>query len=77
MFFNVSLFFSLLRYMGDLLTMAHDLADRLLTAFDTHTGIPHPRINLLGGVPDDGSQESCTAGVGSLVLEMGNSNQVL
>ena len=60
------------RYMGDLLTLAHDLADRLLTAFDkTSTGLPHPRVNLKFGVPNNGILESCTAGVGSLILEFG------
>ena len=58
-------------YFGDLLTLAHDLADRLLLAFNTKNGIPHPRVNLLHGVPVDGIQETCTAGVGSLILEFG------
>ena len=58
-------------YMGDLLTLAHDLADRLLAAFVTKTGIPHPRVNLVHGVPPKGSKESCTAGAGSLILELG------
>ena len=58
-------------YMGDLLTLAHDLADRLLVAFATENGIPHPRVNLLHGVPEDGYKESCTAGIGSLILELG------
>ena len=58
-------------YMGDLLTLAHDLADRLLVAFATENGIPHPRVNLLHGVPEDGLKESCTAGIGSLILELG------
>ena len=42
-------------YMDDLLSLAHDLADRLLPAFDkTETGIPLPRVNLKTGVPEDG-----------------------
>lgn len=64
--------------MGDLLTLAHDLADRLLSAFSnpdgggaTATGLPHPRVNLVSGVPSDGYTTTCTAGAGSLVLEMG------
>ena len=58
--------------MGDLLTLAHDLADRLLTSFGgTATGLPHPRVNLASGVPGDGFTTTCTAGAGSLVLEMG------
>ena len=41
--------------MDDLLSLAHDLAERLLPAFDkTETGIPLPRVNLKTGVPEDG-----------------------
>ena len=59
-------------YMGDLLTLAHDLADRLIIAFDeAPSGIPHPRVNLKHGIPDNGYDKSCTAGAGSLVLELG------
>lgn len=58
--------------MGDLLTLAHDLADRLLSAFErTSSGLPHPRVNLRHGLPDNPIMESCTAGAGSLVLEFG------
>ena len=33
--------------------MAHDLAERLLPAFDkTDTGIPFPRVNLRHGLPE-------------------------
>lgn len=57
-------------YMDDLLSLAHDLAERLLPAFDkTETGIPLPRVNLKSGVPDDGRTTTCTAGAGSLLLE--------
>jgi mannosidase alpha-like ER degradation enhancer 1 len=43
-------------------------------AFDeeTNTGIPHPRVNLQDGVPNDGNKVSCSAGAGSLILEFGN-----
>jgi len=34
-------------YDGELLSMAHDLATRLLPAFDNSlTGIPHPRVMM-------------------------------
>jgi len=57
-------------YMDDLLSMAHDLAERLLPAFDkTETGVPLPRVNLKTGLPDDGRTTTCTAGGGSLLLE--------
>ena len=36
------------QYEGELLTMAHDLADRLLPAFQSsHTGLPLPRVSRL------------------------------
>ena len=35
------------RYDGELLGLAHDLASRLLPAFEeSGTGLPHPRISL-------------------------------
>ena len=35
------------RYDGELLGLAHDLAARLLPAFEeTGTGLPHPRVSL-------------------------------
>ena len=65
-------------YMGDLLTLAHDLADRLIIAFDnTPSGIPHPRVNLRDGVPKNGFDSSCTAGAGNLVLEFGVLSRLL
>jgi len=83
-------------YDGQLLRLAADLADRLLPAFDTPTGLPYPRVNLRHGVPfyprsphnsdpapsqclkDPGAgsaepaeiTETCSAGAGSLVLEL-------
>ncbi len=57
-------------YLDDLLGLAHDLADRLLPAFEqTSTGLPFPRVNLKTGLPEDGRFSTCTAGVGSLLLE--------
>lgn len=38
-------------YDGQLLRLAVDLADRLLPAFYTDTGLPYPRVNLRHGVP--------------------------
>ncbi|XP_022668483.1 ER degradation-enhancing alpha-mannosidase-like protein 1 isoform X3 [Varroa destructor] len=59
-------------YSNELLTLARDLANRLLPAFDgTPTGLPFPRVNLLTGVPRNCSTETCTAGAGSLLLEFG------
>jgi hypothetical protein len=39
------------RYDGQLLRLALDLAQRLLPAFFTDTGLPYPRVNLRHGVP--------------------------
>lgn len=38
-------------YDGQLLRLAHDLANRLLPAFNTPTGLPYPRVNLRTGIP--------------------------
>ena len=38
-------------YDGQLLRLAKDLAERLLPAFETATGLPYPRVNLRTGVP--------------------------
>lgn len=40
-----------LRYDGQLLRLALDLAQRLLPAFYTTTGMPYPRVNLRHGIP--------------------------
>lgn len=39
------------KYDGQLLRLAFDLAQRLLPAFFTPTGIPYPRVNLRHGIP--------------------------
>ncbi|XP_006897140.1 PREDICTED: ER degradation-enhancing alpha-mannosidase-like protein 1 [Elephantulus edwardii] len=65
-------------YDDELLHMAHDLAVRLLPAFEnTKTGIPYPRVNLKTGVPPDSNNETCTAGAGSLLLEFGILSRLL
>ncbi|XP_043203401.1 ER degradation-enhancing alpha-mannosidase-like protein 3 isoform X1 [Amphibalanus amphitrite] len=59
-------------YQGELLDKAKELGLRLLPAFNTSTGIPHPRINLLHGmnVPQlTNSRETCTACAGTMILE--------
>ncbi|KAL8757009.1 MAG: hypothetical protein Q9199_002551 [Rusavskia elegans] len=38
-------------YNGQLLWLARELADRLVPAFHTDTGIPYPRVNLRHGIP--------------------------
>lgn len=65
-------------YDNELLSMAHDLANRLLPAFETSsTGIPWPRINLRHGVPENCSSTTCTAGAGTLLLEFGILSSIL
>jgi hypothetical protein len=39
------------QYDGQLLRLALDLAQRLLPAFCTNTGMPYPRVNLRHGIP--------------------------
>eukprot|EP00249_Psilotum_nudum_P014898 c25057_g1_i2 orf=71-1792(-) len=58
-------------YNDQLLTLAEDLGNRLLPAFDTPTGIPYAWINLKYGVLKDETLETSTSGCGSLILEMG------
>lgn len=38
-------------YDGQLLRLARDLADRIVPAFYTPTGLPYPRVNLRTGIP--------------------------
>ncbi|XP_035217489.1 ER degradation-enhancing alpha-mannosidase-like protein 3, partial [Stegodyphus dumicola] len=59
-------------YRGELLSMARDLGFRLIPAFNTSTGVPHPRINLRYGLksPKLGVvRETCTACAGTMILE--------
>nr|KAJ3422735.1 ER degradation-enhancing alpha-mannosidase-like protein 1 [Polyrhizophydium stewartii] len=60
-------------YNGELLSLAKDLGDRLMPAFDTPTGLPFPRpglkVNLRRGVLSFEVKEACTAGAGTLLLE--------
>ncbi|KAL3319397.1 ER degradation-enhancing alpha-mannosidase-like protein 3 [Cichlidogyrus casuarinus] len=62
----------LLWYTDQLVSKAVDLADRLLPAFETKTGIPFGRINLKTGQKREGDDMStCTACGGTLILEFG------
>ncbi|KAG0019679.1 alpha mannosidase-like protein [Podila clonocystis] len=59
-------------YKGELLTLAVDLGNRLMKAFENSpTGIPWPRVNLKKGLLKWESSETCVAGAGSLMLEFG------
>lgn len=61
-------------YNGQLLNLATDLGNRLLPAFNTTTGLPHPRINLRYGMNSPKIQsvrETCSACAGTMILEFG------
>ncbi|DBA72271.1 TPA: hypothetical protein ACH3X2_010653 [Trebouxia sp. C0005] len=58
-------------YNGCLLRLAVDLADRLLPAFDTASGIPLSWIHLQKGVLPDETRFTCTACAVTLLLEFG------
>ena len=54
-----------------LLALAVDLADRLMPALNTSTGIPYGSVNLRRGVDAAESPIACTAAAGTLALEFG------
>lgn len=56
---------------GPLLRLAEDLAKRLVVAFDTPTGMPYGTVNLKYGVPPGETSITCTAGIGTFILEFG------
>ncbi|XP_066585830.1 ER degradation-enhancing alpha-mannosidase-like protein 2 isoform X2 [Prorops nasuta] len=56
---------------GPLLRLAEDMAKRLLAAFDTPTGMPYGTVNLKYGVPAGETSITCTAGIGTFLLEFG------
>ncbi|XP_040574557.1 ER degradation-enhancing alpha-mannosidase-like protein 3 [Lepeophtheirus salmonis] len=65
-------FYQMKWYQGELLNMALDVGNRLLPAFNSSTGLPHPRVNLRHGIkPGKVRQvgETCTACAGTMILE--------
>ncbi|KAL5007551.1 hypothetical protein ScPMuIL_016357 [Solemya velum] len=56
---------------GPLLRMAETMARKLLPAFDTPTGMPYGTVNLRHGVPEGETTVTCTAGVGTFLIEFG------
>ena len=56
---------------GHLLKLAIDLADRLLPAFESKTGMPYGTVNLRNGVPKDETSVTCAAGIGTFLIEFG------
>jgi mannosidase alpha-like ER degradation enhancer 2 len=53
------------------LAIAQDLADRLLLAFNTPTGIPYGAVNLVHGVAEKESNITSVAGAGTYFMEFG------
>ncbi|KAH1014236.1 hypothetical protein HUJ04_003100 [Dendroctonus ponderosae] len=56
---------------GPLLRLAEDVAKRLIAAFDTKTGMPYGTVNLRYGVPKGETPITCTAGIGTFIVEFG------
>ncbi|EFC44243.1 predicted protein [Naegleria gruberi] len=55
----------------NLLTLCIDIANRLLPAFNTPTGIPYGMIHFIDGVLKNESNITSTAGGGTFILEFG------
>lgn len=51
--------------------LAEKVAKKLLPAFDTKTGMPYGTVNLKHGVPPDETSVTCTAGIGTFIIEFG------
>lgn len=56
-------------YHDELLTLADDLGQRLLPAFDTPTGMPFGSVNLKKGVHPNETTVTCTATIGTCSVE--------
>ncbi|VDN59759.1 unnamed protein product [Dracunculus medinensis] len=56
---------------GPLLRLAERFAQKLLPAFNTKTGMPYGTVNLKYGLHRQETPVTCTAGVGTMILEFG------
>jgi len=56
---------------GPLLRLAVQAAEKLLPAFNTSTGMPYGTINFLHGVPVNETPVTCTASIGTFIIEFG------
>ncbi|KHJ91182.1 glycosyl hydrolase family 47 [Oesophagostomum dentatum] len=56
---------------GPLLRLAEAMAARLLPAFNTETGMPYGTVNLKYGVPKRETPVTCTAAIGTIIVEFG------
>lgn len=61
---------------GPLLRLAEKVARKLLPAFNTSTGMPYGTVNLMYGVPKGETPVTCTAGVGTFIVEFGALSQL-
>ncbi|ESP04685.1 hypothetical protein LOTGIDRAFT_223717 [Lottia gigantea] len=62
---------------GPLLRMAETVARKILPAFDTPTGMPYGTVNLRNGVPPGETTITCTAGVGTFLIEFGTLSRLV
>eukprot|EP00795_Rhopilema_esculentum_P001392 gene1392-15803_t len=61
---------------GKLLNLAKKAAEKLLPAFNTSTSMPYGTVNLLKGVPEGETTITCTASVGTFILEFATLTQL-
>ena len=50
---------------------SYELFDFGFSAFDTPTGMPYGTVNLKYGVPKGETTVTCTAGIGTFIVEFG------
>ena len=51
--------------------ISYNFVSLILVAFDTPTGMPYGTVNLIHGVPKGETAVSCTAGIGTFIVEFG------
>jgi len=61
---------------GPLLELAEKVAHKLVAAFDTSTGMPFGTVNLEHGVPHNETTVTCSAGVGTFIVEFATLSQL-
>ena len=50
--------------------------DAGFAAFNTSTGMPYGTVNLVSGIPAGETTVTCTAGVGTFIIEFGSLTQL-
>lgn len=56
--------------------MSELILRELFLAFNTSTGMPYGTVNLIYGVPKGETPVTCTAGVGTFIVEFGALSQL-